>query len=65
MPIIDIQVTDEGVSKAQKKALIEGATQIVVDILDKDPETTFVLIREISTDDWGVGGQAVTQRLQQ
>ena len=60
MPYIDIQVTDEGVTKNQKEALIQGATELVVDILNKDPETTFVVITEIPTDNWGVAGKSVT-----
>ena len=65
MPYIDIQVTDEGVTTAQKDALIQGATDLVVSILNKEPETTFVVIKEISTDNWGVGGMSVTQRRKQ
>lgn len=60
MPYILIQVTREGVSPAQKRALIEGATALVVDVLDKDPATTFVVIDEVETDNWGVGGRSAT-----
>jgi 4-oxalocrotonate tautomerase len=62
MPYILIQVTREGVTAAQKQALIEGATRLVVDVLDKDPATTFVVIDEVDTDNWGVGGQSVSDR---
>lgn len=62
MPYILIQVTDEGVTKAQKEALIAGATDLVVKVLDKDPEATFVVIDEVDTDNWGHGGEAVTKR---
>lgn len=41
-------------------ALIKGATQLLVDVLDKKPETTVVVIDEMNTDNWGVGGQVVT-----
>jgi len=60
MPYINIQVTDEGVTVAQKKKLIEGATRLVVDVLDKDPASTFVVIDEVSTDNWGIGYDMVT-----
>lgn len=59
MPYILIQVTREGVSRAQKQALIEGATSLVVDVLGKDPATTFVVIEEVDPDNWGVGGRSV------
>lgn len=60
MPYILIQVTREGVTADQKAALIEGATNLLVQVLDKDPATTFVVIDEVDTDNWGVSGQTVT-----
>ena len=41
--------------------LIERSTQMLVDILNKDPATTVVVIDEVNTDNWGVGGKVVTQ----
>ena len=61
MPYIHIQVTDEGVTNDQKKQLIQGATQLVVDVLNKNPATTHVVITEIPTDNWGVKGEQVTE----
>jgi 4-oxalocrotonate tautomerase len=60
MPYIKIQITREGVTAGQKAQLIEGATELVVRVLDKDPATTFVVIDEVDTDNWGVAGQTVT-----
>lgn len=62
MPYVNIKVTREGVTPEQKKALIEGATQLLVDVLDKNAATTVVVIDEVDTDNWGVGGIVVTQR---
>ncbi len=56
MPYINIKVTDEHVTKEQKRQLIEGATQLVVDILNKNPKTTHVVIEEIPIENWGVDG---------
>lgn len=61
MPYINIKITDEGVSKQQKEALIEGATQLLADVLGKNPATTVVVIDEVNTDNWGVGGHQVTE----
>lgn len=61
MPMINIQVTREGVTAEQKRALIAGATDLVVRVLDKNPATTFVLIEEVDTDNWGVAGEQVTE----
>lgn len=62
MPYVAIQVTREGVSREQKEQLIKGATDLLVRVLDKDPQTTFVVIEEVDTDNWGVAGQSVTAR---
>lgn len=61
MPYILIQVTREGVTSQQKRALIAGATELVVRTLDKDPATTHVVIDEVDTDNWGVAGVSVTE----
>jgi 4-oxalocrotonate tautomerase len=62
MPYVLIQVTDEGVTRDQKNELVRGATKLLVDVLGKDPATTFVVIEEVSTDDWGVDGELVSDR---
>ncbi len=62
MPLINIKITKDGVSQEKKEALIQGATQLMVDVLGKNPATTFVIIDEVETDNWGIGGESVTQR---
>jgi len=62
MPYVNIKVTDEQVTTEQKKQLIEGATQLLVDVLGKNPSTTVVVIDEVNTDNWGVAGIPVTER---
>ncbi|MDO3383969.1 tautomerase family protein [Gilvimarinus algae] len=61
MPYVNIKVTNEGVSPEQKRRLIRGVTQLLVDTLNKDPKTTFVVIDEVSTDNWGIGYKSVTE----
>lgn len=61
MPYVNIKVTREGVTKEQKSALIKGVTQLLKDILHKKPETTFVVIDEVETDNWGIGFEQVTE----
>jgi 4-oxalocrotonate tautomerase len=60
MPYVNIKVTDEGVTKEQKQELIKGATQLLVDVLGKNPSTTVVVIDEVNTDNWGIGFDQVT-----
>ena len=60
MPYVHIQVTREGVTAEQKADLIRQSTQMLVNVLNKNPATTFVVIEEVDTDNWGVAGETVT-----
>lgn len=60
MPYVNIKITDEGVTSEQKAELIKGVTDLLVKVLDKNPQTTVVVIDEVSTDNWGIGGETVT-----
>ena len=62
MPYVNIRITREGATAEQKAALIRGATNLLVDVLGKNPQTTVVTIDEVETDNWGVGGETVTER---
>lgn len=62
MPYVNIKITKEGATKEQKAQLIEGATQLLVDVLGKNPATTVVVIDEVETDNWGIAGETVTDR---
>nr|WP_299383070.1 4-oxalocrotonate tautomerase family protein [Allomuricauda sp.] len=53
MPYVNIKVTDEGVTTEQKLQLIKGTTQLLVDVLNKDPRTTHVVIEEVASENWG------------
>lgn len=61
MPYVNIKITREGATTEQKSALIKGATQLLVDVLGKNPATTVVVIDEVETDNWGIGGESVTK----
>ncbi|AOY58242.1 4-oxalocrotonate tautomerase family protein [Desulfococcus multivorans] len=59
---MNIKVTREEVTAEQKAGLIKGVTTLLTEILGKNPETTVVVIEEIDTDNWGIGGEPVTVR---
>ena len=61
MPYVNIKVTEEGVTAEQKRLLFEGVTELLERVLNKPPSTTYVVIDEVSTDNWGVGGKTTTQ----
>jgi 4-oxalocrotonate tautomerase len=61
VPFVNIQITREGATPEQKAQLIEGVTDLLVKVLNKNPATTFVIIDEVDTDNWGIGGKSVTR----
>jgi len=65
MPYVNIKITREGATPEQKKRLIKGATDLLVEVLGKNPKTTVVVIDEVDTDNWGIGGETVTILRQQ
>lgn len=64
MPYVNIKITKEGATTDQKEQLIEGVTNLLRDVLGKNPQTTIVVIDEVDTDNWGIGGERVTVRRQ-
>jgi 4-oxalocrotonate tautomerase len=60
MPYVNIKITREGVTAEQKAQLIEGVTDLLFGVLGKKPATTVVIIEEVETDCWGIGGETVT-----
>ncbi|GAB1261117.1 2-hydroxymuconate tautomerase family protein [Aurantivibrio plasticivorans] len=65
MPYVNIKITNENVTAEKKRQLIEGVTNLLRDTLNKNPETTVVVIDEVDTDDWGIGGISVSERRKQ
>ncbi|MBW7453135.1 4-oxalocrotonate tautomerase family protein [Paenibacillus sepulcri] len=68
MPIVTIQVTREGtapdrqsVTAEEKAALIKGASELLLNVLNKPLEATFVVIEEVDTENWGLGGLPVLE----
>jgi 4-oxalocrotonate tautomerase len=66
MPIVTIQVTREGtkpgnnaVTAEEKARLIEGASKLLLDVLNKPLDATFVVIEEVELENWGWGGLPV------
>ncbi|MBP3127580.1 4-oxalocrotonate tautomerase family protein [Thalassospira sp. ER-Se-21-Dark] len=65
MPYVNIKLTREGgpdgtgPTSEEKAQLIKGVTDLLQNVLNKSPATTFVVIDEVSLDDWGISGQSV------
>ncbi|WP_217450668.1 2-hydroxymuconate tautomerase family protein [Vogesella oryzae] len=62
MPYVNIKITREGATAEQKAELIAGVTSLLQQVLGKNPATTVVVIDEVDTDNWGIGGESVSVR---
>jgi 4-oxalocrotonate tautomerase len=62
MPFVNIKITKDGATPAQKAELIKGVTDLLVKVLHKNPAALVVVIDEVETDNWGIGGETVTAR---
>ena len=62
MPFVNIKITREGATASQKAELIKGVTDLLSSVLGKNPATTVVVIDEVETDNWGIGGESITAR---
>ncbi|MFV8343494.1 tautomerase family protein [Flavobacterium sp. XS2P39] len=60
MPFVKIDLTREGVTREQKQQLIFGITNLITEVLNKDPHLTHVVINEIELDNWGYAGEQVS-----
>ncbi len=60
MPYVNIKITNEQVTSEKKRKLIRGVTELLQDVLGKNPATTVVVIDEVETDNWGINGESVT-----
>ena len=68
MPIVRILVAREGTTPGtasltadEKAALIKGSSELLRDVLGKPLDSTFVVIEEVDTDNWGWGGLPVQE----
>ena len=61
MPFVNIKITKEDapISAEQKAALISGVTDLLVDVINRGPKTTVVVIDEVDMDNYGIGGESV------
>jgi 4-oxalocrotonate tautomerase len=60
MPYVRVEITD-GATVDQKKAIYVGITDLLVKVLNKNPEYTFIVIDEVDSDNWGHKGTSVAE----
>lgn len=61
MPFVNVKITRDGVSAAQKAQIVREITDTLVRVLGKKPEHTHIVIDEVDTDNWGFAGMLTTE----
>ena len=61
MPYVNVKITRDGVTKAQKQAIVRDITASLVNNLGKQPDHIHIVIDEIDTDNWGFAGMLTTE----
>ncbi|BDB63959.1 tautomerase [Helicobacter cinaedi] len=63
MPFVNIRITKENgePTTKQKEEIINGVTDLLAKVLNKNKASTVVIIDEIDTDNYGLGGKSITE----
>jgi 4-oxalocrotonate tautomerase len=61
MPLVQVKVIEGFFSADQKRQIVEGVTEVLVAIDgERIRGITWVLVDEVGSGDWGIGGRALT-----
>jgi len=61
MPLINVKLIEGVFDDHQKKAIIEKVTDAMVEVEGENMRpVTWVVVEEVKSGDWGIGGQAMT-----
>ena len=61
MPLIEVKVLEGVFTAQQKQEIIERLTDAMVSIEGENMrQVTWVVVEEVKSGDWGIGGQAMT-----
>lgn len=61
MPLINVKLIEDVFTDAQKQEIIKKLTDPMVSIEGENMRSvTWCVVEEVKSDDWGIGGQAMT-----
>jgi len=59
MPFVNLKLVKGQVSLDQKKKLIEGITDLIVNIMGRERNLTVITLDEFARDNWAIGGKTL------
>ena len=61
MPLVEVKVIEGVFGEDEKRQIVEGVTEAMVAIEGEGMRgVTWVLVEEVRSGDWGIGGRAIT-----
>jgi 4-oxalocrotonate tautomerase len=61
MPLVNVRLIEGVFDAGQKREMIEKLTETMVEIEGENMRSvTFVVVDEVKSGDWGIGGKALT-----
>jgi 4-oxalocrotonate tautomerase len=61
MPLVNVKLIEGVFDNAQKREIVERLTDAMVEVEGENVrQVTWVVIEEVKSGDWGLGGQALT-----
>lgn len=61
MPYVNVRITNDGVTAAQKAQIVAEITSTLGRVLGKRPEHTHIIIDLVDPENWGFAGQLTTE----
>jgi 4-oxalocrotonate tautomerase len=61
MPLVEVKVMEGVFSQDKRRQIVEGVTEAMIAIEGEGLRgVTWVLVEEVRSGDWGIGGRAIT-----
>ena len=59
MPFVNLKLVKGQASQGQKNRLIEGITDLIVNVMGRERNMTVITIDELERDQWAIGGKTL------
>lgn len=59
MPFVNLKLVKNQVSQEQKSKIIEGITDLIVNIMGRERSFTVITVDELEKVDWAIGGKSL------
>ena len=56
MPYVNLKIVKNQITEEQKRAVVKGITDLIVNIMGRDRSLTIITIDELDASQWAIGG---------